>query len=58
LKPLIFIAVDALDECQEARDLVFSMMAAAAETKKTIKILITVRNSQFNSLSGRGAIHE
>lgn len=49
-KSLIFIAIDALDECQEAKDLVFSMMAAAAETKKTIKILITVRNSQFNSV--------
>jgi hypothetical protein len=41
-KPLLFIAVDALDECQEAKDLVFSMMTAAAETKRTIKILITV----------------
>jgi len=49
-KQLIFIAVDALDECQEAKDLVFSMMAAAAETKKTIKVLITVRHSHFNSL--------
>jgi energy-coupling factor transporter ATP-binding protein EcfA2 len=49
-KPLIFIAVDALDECQEAKDLVFSMMTAAAETKRTIKILITVRNSPFNFL--------
>jgi Cdc6-like AAA superfamily ATPase len=49
-KALIFIAVDALDECQEVKDLVFSMMAAAAETKKTIKILITVRNYRFNSL--------
>jgi len=49
-KPLIFIAVDALDECQEAKDLVFSMIAAAAETKKIIKILITVRNSRFSSV--------
>jgi hypothetical protein len=49
-KPLIFIAVDALDECQEAKDLVFSMMTAAAETKRTIKVLITVRNSRFNFL--------
>lgn len=48
-KPLIFIAVDALDECQEAKDLVFPMMTAAAETKKTIKILITVRNPRSNS---------
>jgi hypothetical protein len=49
-KLLIFIAVDALNECQEAKDFVFSMMTAATETKKTIKILITVRNSHFNSL--------
>jgi len=48
-KQLIFIVVDALDECQEAKDLVLSMMTAAAETKRTIKILITVRNSRFNS---------
>lgn len=49
-KPLVFIAVDALDECQEAKDLVFSIMTLTAETKISIKVLITVRNSLFSSL--------
>ena len=49
-KPLVFIAVDALDECQEAKDLCFSIMTLTAETKISIKVLITVRNSLFSSL--------
>lgn len=47
-RPLIFVAVDALDECQETKDLVFSLMTAAAETQRTIKILMTVCNFRFN----------
>ena len=41
-KQLLFIAIDALDECQEATDVVCSLMTAAAEAKRTIKILTAV----------------
>lgn len=42
-KPMVFVVVDALDECKEAKDVVFSLVTAAAESKRTIKILVTVR---------------
>ncbi|KAH8817304.1 hypothetical protein F5884DRAFT_853725 [Xylogone sp. PMI_703] len=42
-KSSILIVIDALDECQEARDLIISILMATAETKVLIKVLITCR---------------
>ncbi|KAH0552836.1 hypothetical protein GP486_006963 [Trichoglossum hirsutum] len=43
LKPLIYIVVDALDECQQAKDLVLSMITMSKESKGIVKIILTSR---------------
>ncbi|KAL3424962.1 NACHTdomain protein [Phlyctema vagabunda] len=42
-KQCIFVTVDALDECQEAQDLILSLTTAVTESKASVKILISCR---------------
>jgi hypothetical protein len=42
-KPLIYIVVDALDECQQAKDLALSMITISKESKRIVKIILTSR---------------
>ena len=42
-KPLIHVVVDALDECQQAPDLVNSLITALRASRRTIKVILTTR---------------